>query len=155
MTKTPKRQIPPIEWIPFDWRLGSRQQLPEERKWVLILVQEPIAGKSRGAAAAYLKFAAGDPEAPKFISPGLYPPHGTVFAWADCLPDDFDLPEVDEQEAFVSAVTRLVDLWGGDISRVPRDVVQGHYREQVIVFDSAKAIAKTCRCDRWGGLTSR
>ena len=78
------------EWIRFRPNLGThqRQQLPPERKHVLVQVMskdpthlpDPIA-------VGYLRYAGGDRLSPFFVTPGV---GGNCVAWMDCLPEDVD-----------------------------------------------------------------
>ena len=69
------------EWVPFDDRRGSGQLLPPTYKPVLIYVPEGATlGRAASIAVGYLKFAAGDPYSPYFVSPGV---GHTPIAWCD------------------------------------------------------------------------
>lgn len=72
-------------WVPFEGSLGSRQKLPPWRRAVLVrLTDKPEEGLPHSLAVGYLKFAAGDPESPRFIIPGI---GGIPTHWWDCLGD--------------------------------------------------------------------
>jgi hypothetical protein len=134
-------------WIPFDWRLGSRQQLPEERKYVLCLVKSAARSSPQGVGVGYLRYAAGDADSPFFVVPGLHPVDGVVFAWADCLPDEFRIPDVDPVETFVSAVMRQAMLWGAAINAIDREAIVADWDRAVSVESSARRIAGLS--ERW------
>lgn len=130
-----------ITWIPFDWRLGSRQQLPPERRRVLCVVKAPVRTCPQGVGVGYLRYAAGDPDSPFFVMPGVHPENGVVTAWADCLPDDFGIPPVDEIEVYVSAVTKLAMLWGAPPAAFDREKIVADWHSKVGVEWSARRIA--------------
>lgn len=130
-----------MTWVPFDWRLGSRQQLPEERKHVLCLVKSAAKSSPRGVGVGYLRYAAGDADSPFFVMPGVYPVDGVVFAWADCLPGDLQIPNVDPIEAFVSAVMRQAMLWGASLDAIDREAIVENWNRAVSVECSARRIA--------------
>lgn len=77
-------------WVTFAREAGDRQQLPAERRYVLVqLAPRPEVGLPPAVAVGYLRFAAGDRGSPQFIIPGV---GGTVLSWCDCLGDDFRPP---------------------------------------------------------------
>ena len=129
-----------VTWIPFDWRLGSRQQLPPERKRVLCVVKAPVRSSPHGVGVGYLRYGAGDPESPFFVMPGVHPENGVVTAWADCLPDDFAVPPVDEVDVYVSAVAKLAMLWGASASMIDREKIVADWYGNVSVELSARRI---------------
>ena len=147
----PKRRTPlaetaaatqSIEWTPFDWRKGSRQRLPPERKWVLVAVQSTVGGLPAGAGAGWLKFAAGDPDSPKFIMPGIYPAHGVVIAWADCLPIGFAVPTADAAECYFSACSFSLMLHDYSERRIEceRETIEDYRRQGYTVEKTVAAI---------------
>ena len=72
-----------MKWIPFDEKKGYHQKRPPKYKNVLVVVNS----QPKGIAVGYRKDAAGDASCPYFVVTGI---GGTVLAWCDCLPDDFD-----------------------------------------------------------------
>jgi len=81
-----------MEWIDYDRERWHNQNLPPERRYVLLQVaarETPTMGLPPTVAVGYLKFAAGDKHSPHFIVPGV---GGPVVAWCDCLGDDFHAP---------------------------------------------------------------
>lgn len=71
-------------WHPFNPSLGSGQRLPAKYQPVLVRVPEnKERGTPEGIAVGYLKFGAGDPESPYFVTPGI---GGNIEAWCDVLP---------------------------------------------------------------------
>jgi len=141
-TATPTSAILPIQWTAFDWRKGRRQQLPLERKWVLVAVQSTVGGLPAGAGAGYLKYAAGDPDSPKFIMPGIYPAHGVVIAWADCLPIEFAVPTADAAECYFSACSFLLMLHDYSERRIEceRETIEDYRRQGYTVEKTVAAI---------------
>lgn len=82
------------KWYSFDKTKGSRQKRPKEKKWVIVLRERVVYGTGPGdfpeiLAVGYMKNLAGDKQAPYFVVPGL---GGEVYAWCDCIPDDFKYP---------------------------------------------------------------
>lgn len=101
-----------IEWVKFKDKLGPQMQegwrhggpemrdeylrsynawqgvsMPKERKLVMVqIAPKEEEGLPAAVAIGYLRYAAGDPECPYFVIPGI---GGQVTAYADCLPDDF------------------------------------------------------------------
>jgi len=75
------------KWYTFDKDKGSRQKRPPVKKDVVVQIKSRGIGLPTGFAVGYLKNAGGDKQSPHFIIPGI---GGEVFAWCDCLPDDFD-----------------------------------------------------------------
>ena len=69
-------------WMPFDERLGSRQDMPPKYKTVLVYIESLSTGSPRAISVGYRKDAAGDIESPYFVVPGH---GGRVLAWVDCL----------------------------------------------------------------------
>lgn len=97
-----------MKWYPFDADRGSRQKRPPLKKWVVVLLEPKppevvdfvglelkkgvpplIASTPAPLALGYRKDAAGDKQCPYFVIPGI---GGTVTAWCDCLPEDFEYP---------------------------------------------------------------
>ena len=85
-------------------------------------------------------------DSPFFVMPGVHPVDGVVFAWADCLPDEFRIPDVDPVETFVSAVMRQAMLWGAAINAIDREA---------IVADWNRAVSVECSARRIAGLSER
>lgn len=97
----------PLKWRPFDSAKGSRQKRPPIKKYVLVILEAPepeiipignTALRSwtpPSVAVGYRKDAAGDCQSPYFVIPGI---GGKVIAWCDCLPNDFEWPELARAE---------------------------------------------------------
>lgn len=78
-----------MNWIPF----SPRGPLPAERRNVLVQCSGALGGfveKTPSVVVGYLKYAAGDPLSPFFVTPGVA--RIDVTHWCDCLGDDFDAP---------------------------------------------------------------
>ena len=77
-------------WTEFEPSLGSNQELPIVRRYVLVMLPaQPEQGLPPAVAVGYLKFAAGDKNCPNFIAPAI---GGIPTHWCDCLGDDFAAP---------------------------------------------------------------
>ena len=85
-----------MKWYRFDKSKGSRQKRPPIKKYVLVKMQSKKRGYPEGIAVGYRKDSAGQKQYPYFVVPGLYT--GKVIAWYDCLPDDFEWPQIQEKE---------------------------------------------------------
>jgi hypothetical protein len=77
----------------------------------------------------------------------VHPVDGVVFAWTDCLPDEFRIPDVQPAEAFVSAVMRQAMLWGAAINAIDREAIVADWDRAVSVESSARRIAGLS--ERW------
>lgn len=88
---TAKKPSTKLEWIPFEQQKWGNQPLPPKTKRVLLAFAPEALGPGSAAATAvgYLKFGAGDPNSPYFVTPGV---GGVPSHWCDCLPDDFGEP---------------------------------------------------------------
>ena len=92
------------KWYPFDPYKGSRQKRPPIHKHVLIVLKHLDRCSPPRIVVGYRKDAAGDKQCPYFVRPGAgtpddrpkkYDPAYTdVLAWCDCLPDNFEWPEI-------------------------------------------------------------
>lgn len=96
------------EWKPFDALKGHNQDLPFERRYVLLIIEgDPAHGMPPRCVMGFLRFAAGDKNSPMFITPGCnfevdkrnkpgfnWPLYPRILFWADCLGDDFTLPDL-------------------------------------------------------------
>lgn len=78
-----------MKWYKFDASKGSAQKRPPIKKYVVVRLMSTHRTLSDGLAVGYRKDAAGDPQSPYFVVPGI---GGCVIAWCDCLPDDFQYP---------------------------------------------------------------
>ena len=76
------------EWHPFVQELWNKQDLPPERRLVLLQFPPRSWGLPPVVAVGYLKYMAGEKDSPMFITPGL---GGVPGYWCDCLPDGFRL----------------------------------------------------------------
>jgi hypothetical protein len=82
----------PMNWTEYEIERWANQPLPPVRKYVLVQVKgEPEIGMPPSVAVGYMRYAAGDENSPAFTTPGV-DSHKKVFAWCDCLPDDFWAP---------------------------------------------------------------
>ena len=80
------------KWTAFDQQKWDRQELPEEKRYILVQIasrEDGGRGLPPAVAVGYLRFAAGDHDSPVFTIPGV---GGEVVAWCDCLGDDFFAP---------------------------------------------------------------
>lgn len=74
-----------MEWI------EPGTTLPPERRYVLLQCGELAEkGLPPSVVVGYLRYAAGDPASPVFVTPGVN--RGEVSHWSDCLGDDFHAP---------------------------------------------------------------
>ena len=71
-----------VHWVNFDKAQEDYQELPPERRDVLVLLQRTRSNFPKGVAVGYLRFAAGCKDSPYFVIPGI---GGEVDAWCDCL----------------------------------------------------------------------
>ena len=78
-----------MKWIEFNQALKNNQELPDERRCVLVHF-DGSESKARGIAVGYLRYAGGDKTCPYFVTPqfGGIPTH-----WCDSLGDDFVCPK--------------------------------------------------------------
>lgn len=76
------------KWIPYHKDLWSAQKLPPQHKLVLLAFATGALsdGSAPATAVGYLKFGAGDPDSPYFVTPGI---GGNPSHWCDCLPENF------------------------------------------------------------------
>lgn len=88
-----------MKWYRFDPAKGSRQKLPPERRYVLVMCPGyEMAGVASQVCVGWLKYAAGDRQSPYFVTPGPWVNHRRydrpkpAYAWCDCLGDDFFAP---------------------------------------------------------------
>jgi hypothetical protein len=88
-----------MEWTRFFPELGSKQKLPPEKRYVLVMLPGyEEAGVASSCLVGWLKFAAGDKNCPYFVTPSAWvnSPHylqpKPAYAWCDCLGDDFHAP---------------------------------------------------------------
>lgn len=79
-------------WHKFNPSKGSRQKRPDEKKWVLVMVEAGQQSLPRGVGVGYRKNGGDDKQSPFFVIPGLFPSGGKVIAWCDCLPDGWIWP---------------------------------------------------------------
>lgn len=90
---------PPIVWFDFQLFSKSLQNLPPERKYVLVQMTQikggPIMSHTDPIVVRYLKYATGDIECPFFVTPGEHFGNygGDVYKWCDVLPDNFQFPK--------------------------------------------------------------
>ena len=85
-----------MKFYRFDYKQGRHQKLPKEKSFCLVIVKNLDKGYSNPIVIGYLKYAAGDKNCPRFITPGvtINSPNALehVIAWSDCLPSKFELP---------------------------------------------------------------
>jgi len=74
-----------IKWNVFFKDFGQDQELPEERKLVLVRSVSLVTGYPDPIGLGYLKFAAGDKTCPYFVTPGMNA--GEPYQWLDVLPN--------------------------------------------------------------------
>ena len=82
------------KWYTFvPRRAANRQQLPPEKKYVLVELKNLDPGFPNPICVGYLKYHAGVLDEPYFVTPGAsiptYKDDFRVLRWCDCLPDDF------------------------------------------------------------------
>ncbi len=87
------------DWISFDEAKGDDQELPSEKRYVLLQIDgDDRVGMPPRVVVGYMKFAAGERDSPRFHTPGCNfagpendprPKHKVLY-WADCLGDDFN-----------------------------------------------------------------
>lgn len=77
-----------MNWKPYHKDLWSAQDLPTQHKRVLLAFAAGALGECSAPATAvgYLKYGAGDPDSPYFVTPGI---GGNPSHWCDCLPENF------------------------------------------------------------------
>lgn len=83
------------KFIAFNQEKWGNQDLPDEKKEVVLLVKSPDPAYPDGLHIGYLKYGAGDPNSPYFVIPGGNYGQGAplqVLAWCDCLPKGFRYP---------------------------------------------------------------
>ena len=80
-----------MKWYSYDYEKWANQNLPEERRYVLLQFPgDDAKGTAPTVGVGYLRYAAGDKNSPQFIRPGIDKPHPV--AWCDCLGDEFKAP---------------------------------------------------------------
>ncbi len=81
------------DWQPFDQEKWDQQPLPPERRMVLLKLSSTDSLPRGAAVVGYLRYVAGDPQSPMFVHPGHVAQGAAVAYWADCLGDDFVVPD--------------------------------------------------------------
>ncbi len=78
------------KWYSFSKLKGSYQARPPVGKFVLVQIEcaEKISSYDP-ICVGYFRNAAGDKQSPMFVSVGMYGNFSEVYAWNDCLPDNF------------------------------------------------------------------
>jgi len=89
-----KKRKQPNGWIPFDEKKGNQQKLAPEGKTVfLALAPDPCRGTPASICIGYMKFHAGEKDAPYFVIPGF---NGVIVGWRDCVPAELgDVPWIE------------------------------------------------------------
>lgn len=96
------------EWKSFDALKGYDQELPFERRYVLLIIEgDPSYGMPPRCVMGFLRFGGGDKNSPYFVTPGCnfekdkrnkpgfnWPHYPRTLFWADCFGDDFTLPNL-------------------------------------------------------------
>jgi hypothetical protein len=78
------------KWYFFNKLKGSRQARPPVGKYVLVQIECTCETSSYDPiCVGYFRNAAGDKQSPMFVSVGMYGEFSEVYAWNDCLPDNF------------------------------------------------------------------
>lgn len=88
------------QFINFNPFKGKIQPLPAERKYVLVRIKNLSKCTRDPIVVGYLKFYGGRESEPYFITPGANiedTPNDDdtrVYEWCDCLPNDFEYPNM-------------------------------------------------------------
>lgn len=83
-----------MRWIAFDKSKGAAQRLPEVGKTVFVATKpQESRGIPAGICLGYMKFHAGEKDAPYFVIPGF---NGVIVGWRDCVPAELgDVPWIE------------------------------------------------------------